>query len=37
MKCRFCGGELFDEHEMYLGGHEGCIEEMQYEDEENQF
>ncbi|MFD1428489.1 hypothetical protein ACFQ4Y_16435 [Kroppenstedtia sanguinis] len=33
MKCKFCGEELYDEHEMYIGGHPGCIEEMRFNEE----
>ncbi|SGO61761.1 Uncharacterised protein [Mycobacterium tuberculosis] len=33
MNCKFCGEELYDEHEMYIGGHQGCIEEMRFNEE----
>ncbi|GGE28756.1 hypothetical protein GCM10011571_33600 [Marinithermofilum abyssi] len=33
MKCRFCGEELYCEYEEWIGGHQGCIEEMRYYEE----
>jgi hypothetical protein len=33
VKCRFCGEELYCEYEEWIGGHQGCIEEMRYYEE----